>query len=240
MTKQKLDAGLSLEKATMPKKAIIGNCPITCGQPTRMTEASFRAHCRRQRESRPAEGFGCFGKAGESRRADKWEAPAICQICGGGQPPPELELMPLAGLLAALNNQHQQEATEMATTKQTSGDNRDAQADILDQAARLLDYDGKSGDGLLDAMRALLAARADAQAEIVRLTGELAAAEELKTFREANAGLTARVGELEANAGSWPGHTAIDGHLLDLDLDAMRGQITGLDPDRIAMLRDAA
>lgn len=34
--------------------------------------------------------------------------------------------------------------------------------------------------------------------------------------------------------------SALDSHLLDLALDAMRGNITGLDPDRIAVLRDAA
>lgn len=33
---------------------------------------------------------------------------------------------------------------------------------------------------------------------------------------------------------------SVDSHLLDLALDAMRGKITGLDPDRIAMLREAA
>ncbi|QQG66345.1 hypothetical protein HP555_10940 [Desulfobulbus oligotrophicus] len=32
---------------------------------------------------------------------------------------------------------------------------------------------------------------------------------------------------------------SVDGHLLDLALDAMRGHITGLDPDRIAVLREA-
>jgi hypothetical protein len=33
--------------------------------------------------------------------------------------------------------------------------------------------------------------------------------------------------------------TALDSHLLDLALECMRGEITGLDPDRIALLRDA-
>lgn len=33
---------------------------------------------------------------------------------------------------------------------------------------------------------------------------------------------------------------SVDGHLLDMALDAMRGKIIGLDPDRIAMLREAA
>jgi len=33
---------------------------------------------------------------------------------------------------------------------------------------------------------------------------------------------------------------AIDGQLLDLALDTLRGKITGLDPDRIAMIREAA
>jgi hypothetical protein len=34
--------------------------------------------------------------------------------------------------------------------------------------------------------------------------------------------------------------SALDSHLLDLALDAMRGRITGLDPDQLAMLREAA
>lgn len=34
--------------------------------------------------------------------------------------------------------------------------------------------------------------------------------------------------------------SALDSHLLDLALDAMRGKVTGLDPDRIAMLREVA
>lgn len=33
---------------------------------------------------------------------------------------------------------------------------------------------------------------------------------------------------------------SMDGHLLDIALDSMRGHITGLDPDRIAVLREAA
>lgn len=39
---------------------------------------------------------------------------------------------------------------------------------------------------------------------------------------------------------SAPNLICIDSYLLDLALDAMRGKITGLDPDRIAMLREAA
>jgi len=35
-------------------------------------------------------------------------------------------------------------------------------------------------------------------------------------------------------------NASVDGHLLDMALVAMRGKITGLDPDRIAMLREAA
>ncbi|WP_310601456.1 hypothetical protein [Desulfobulbus sp.] len=34
--------------------------------------------------------------------------------------------------------------------------------------------------------------------------------------------------------------SSLDSHLLDLALDAMRGNVTGLDPDRIAVLREAA
>lgn len=34
--------------------------------------------------------------------------------------------------------------------------------------------------------------------------------------------------------------SSLDSHLLDMCLDAMRGRITGLDPDRIAVLREAA
>ena len=100
---------------------------------------------------------------------------------------------------------------------------------------------------------------AAAHRDIDAMRQMLATADVSTPKRKANADLLQRVAELErtrdisealfaqmeedigANAVEIVSQKpCIDSHLLDLALDAMRGNITGLDPDRIAVLREAA
>lgn len=91
---------------------------------------------------------------------------------------------------------------------------------------------GETPDQLREMLQEMARERNECQAAVYRLNDVLA--EKERTIASLRDECQAP-GVLTATAAS-----ALESHLLDLALDAMRGVITGLDPDRIAMLREAA
>jgi len=127
---------------------------------------------------------------------------------------------------------------------------------VLDQIAKIIDYDDESGNGLIEALVGLMNVKVTLQAEnrdlaerikelasansehqtaIYRLNDALAEKDRIITSLR----LRTTSDDMQSSGAAIP-VSSLESHLLDIALDAMRGQITGLDPDRIAMLREAA
>jgi hypothetical protein len=132
--------------------------------------------------------------------------------------------------------------------------------ETLEPVAKIIGCEGMFGDDLLDAIEArvktreLLNAENDAMAEqnkelkrgyderqesIYRLNDVLAEKDRtIASLRDQCTALENRMAIKVIDTMGSASASTLDSHLLDLALDAMRGHITGLDPDRIAMLRE--